>query len=255
LGEQGPMGDRLAVGLGGCCGIGSALVDWGDGRFQSLKGGKANQRVVLGQNDGAGIFDYSIFHKKARLLKNVDSHIPYRHFENKFVEFNREALIPHMFSAEGPAAAVADFNNDGKDDLFLGGAKWKVGSLMTQTPKGEFIRTSQPAVDADSVYEDVDATFFDADGDKDLDLFVVSGGNEFSGQSEYRNSRLYLINGKGNFSKSTFFAQTFNTGSCVAVNDIDGDGDLDIFLGTRTIPWRYGIKPDSYVLLNDGAGK
>jgi hypothetical protein len=254
-GYQSAVETRLTFGLGRSSEIDSLLVIWVDGSFQSLKGVKANQRLVLDQNDGAGIFDYSIFHKKARLLKNVDSHIPYRHFENKFVEFNREALIPHMFSAEGPAAAVGDFNNDGRDDLFLGGAKWKVGSLMTQTSKGEFIRTAQPAVEADSVYEDVDATFFDADGDKDLDLFVVSGGNEFSGQSEYRNSRLYLNNGKGNFSKSTFVAQTFNTGSCVAVNDIDGDGDLDIFLGTRTTPWRYGIKPDSYILLNDGAGK
>jgi hypothetical protein len=254
-GYQSSVDTRLSFGVGRSSEIDSLFVIWADGSFQSLSGIKPNQRLVVNQDAATGTFDYSRFHQSSPLLKSVDDNIPYRHSENKFIEFNREALIPHMFSAEGPAAAVGDINNDGRDDLFLGGAKWKVGLLLIQTSNGKFSRTVQPALSADSTYEDVDAAFFDADSDKDLDLVVVSGGNEFSGQSEYRNSRLYINDGKGAFSRSTSFAQTFSTGSSVAVNDIDGDGDMDMFLGTRTMPWRYGIKPDSYILLNDGTGK
>lgn len=246
---------RLTFGTGHSGKVDSVVVIWNDGTFQIVKGIKTNQRISLDQDDAGGSFDYSKFHRATPPLRISDVNIPYKHDENKFVEFNREGLIPHMFSAEGPAAAVGDINGDGKDDLFLGGAKWQEGSIFIQTPEGKFQPTSQPALKADSTYEDVDATFFDADSDKDLDLFVVSGGNEFSGSSEYRNSRLYLNNGKGSFARSPNLPQIFATGSCVAVNDIDGDRDLDLFVGTRTIPWRYGIKPDSYILLNDGAGK
>lgn len=254
-GYQSAVDTRLTFGVGRTLEIDSLTVIWNDGSFQSIRNIKSNQRLTLKQNDAAGSFDYTRFHRATPLLKTVNDNISYRHSENKFVEFNREALVPHMFSAEGPAAAVGDINNDGLDDLFLGGAKWKAGSILVQAPGGKFKSTMQPALTADSTYEDVDAVFFDADGDKDLDLFVVSGGNEFAGRSEYRNSRLYINSGKGSFTRSSFFPATFNTGSCVAINDIDRDGDLDLFLGTRTIPWRYGIKPDSYILLNDGAGK
>ncbi len=254
-GYQSSVDDRLFFGTGSSSEIDSVLVIWNDGAFQTLKNIKSNQKLALNQSDASGIFDYSRFHKSGALLKPVDDNIPYRHLENRFVEFNREALIPHMLSAEGPAAAVADVNGDGKDDLFLGGAKWKAGSLLLQTPDGKFTLSKQPAFDADSTYEDVDAVFFDVDNDKDLDLFVVSGGNEYSGQSEYRNSRIYLNDGKGSFTRSPNNPPVFSTGSCAAVNDIDRDGDLDLFLGTRAIPWKYGVSPDSYILLNDGTGK
>jgi hypothetical protein len=254
-GYQSSVDPRLNFGVGRKPEIDSLVVIWNDGSFQTIRNVKSNQRIILDQNKASRKYDYNRFHQSKGMLKNVDDGIPYRHLENKFVEFNREPLIPHMVSAEGPAAAAGDVNGDGREDLFLGGAKWKTGSLLVQTPEGKFMPTMQPAIDADSTYEDVDAVFFDADNDKDPDLFVVSGGNEFSGQSEYMNSRLYLNNGKGVFTRSSGFPQIFNTGSCVAVNDIDRDGDLDIFLGSRATAWRYGIKPDSYVLLNDGSGK
>jgi hypothetical protein len=254
-GYESSVDHRLLFGTGTADEIDSLLVIWNDGSFQKQTSIKTNQRISLDQNSASGSFDYEVFHKAQPLLKAVDTGLPYKHRENKFVEFNREALIPHMFSAEGPAAAVADINGDGRDDIFLGGAKWKMAHVYVQTPDGSFKKTSQPNIEADSTSEDVDATFFDADGDQDKDLFVVSGGNEFSGKSKYRMPRLYLNDGKGNFASSSGVPEIFATGSCVAVNDIDNDGDIDLFLGTRAIPWRYGIKPDSYILLNDGKGK
>jgi hypothetical protein len=253
-GYESSVDHRLVFGAGSAAEIDSLLVIWNDGSFQRQKNIKTNQRLTLDQTNASGNFDYSIFHKTQATLKPIETGIPYKHKENKFVEFNREALIPHMFSAEGPGAAVADVNMDGREDIFLGGAKWKMGQLYMQTADGKFKRTAQPAIEADSTSEDVDAAFFDADGDQDNDLFVVSGGNEFSGKSLYRKSRLYLNDGKGNFSSSAGMPDIFTTGSCVAVHDIDNDGDADLFLGTRAIPWRYGIKPDSYILINDGKG-
>jgi enediyne biosynthesis protein E4 len=254
-GYQSAVDRRLSFGTGDVEELDSLVVIWNNGNFQVIKGVKTNQRISLDQANATGYFDYAVFHQAKPFLKAVDAEIPYRHAENRFVEFNREALIPHMFSAEGPAATVGDVNNDGIDDLFLGGAKWKDGQIFIQTADGKFKPTPQPALHADSTFEDVDAIFFDADADRDMDLFVVSGGNEFTDSSEYRTPRLYLNNGQGVFARSLSLPPIYATGSCVAVNDIDHDGDTDVFLGTRTIPWQYGIKPDSYILLNDGRGK
>jgi hypothetical protein len=255
-GYQSSVDYRLVFGTGPTTTVDSLLVVWNDGSFQKLSSIKVDQQINLDQNNASGNFNYAFFHPSKSLFAAADSilDIDYRHKENKFVEFNREALIPHMMSAEGPASAVGDLNNDGLDDLFLGGAKWYSGHTYIQTPGGKFKEIVQPALKQDSTYEDVDAAFFDADNDKDNDLLVVSGGNEYSGQSNYRRPRLYLNDGKGNLSASSGLPEIFGTGSCVAINDIDNDGDSDIFLGARTIPWRYGVKPDSYILINGGKG-
>lgn len=256
-GYQSSVDPRLVFGTGALKEIDSLLVIWNDGSFQKLTNVKTNRSVMLDQQQAKGNFDYDVFHKTAPLFTKATESlgIPYKHIENRMVEFNREALIPHMFSAEGPASAVGDINGDGRDDLFLGGAKWMPGQLYVQSADGKLQKMKQPVLVQDSTYEDVDAAFFDADGDDDNDLFVVSGGNEFSGQSQFRKPRLYLNDGKGNLSASDGIPPVYATGSCVAVNDIDADGDVDLFLGTRTIPWKYGVKADSYILLNDGKGK
>lgn len=255
-GFQSSVETKLTFGMGNASVIDSLLIVWNGGAFQKLKEVKTNQKLIVKESDASRKFNYGRFFSSNKLFIN-DSTSPklaYKHKENNYVEFDREGLMPLMLSAEGPASAIGDINKDGLDDIYIGGGKWQPGKVFIQTQEGKFVETKQSLITADSTYEDVDAIFFDADRDHDMDLFVVSGGNEFSGKSKYMMSRLYLNDGKGQFYQYSNLPELFLTGSCVAISDIDKDGDIDIFLGARAIPWKYGIPSDSYILLNDGHG-
>lgn len=255
-GFQSSVDTRLTLGTANISIIDSLIVVWNDQSFQKLLRVNANQKLILKQANASGKFNYGRFTHDKRLFKG-DLNLPklnYKHKENSYIEFDREGLMPFMLSAEGPAMAIGDINQDGLEDIFLGGGKWQPGQIFVQSGNGHFTEMEQPLITADSTYEDVDAALFDADMDHDLDLFVVSGGNEFSGKSKYLKSRLYLNDGKGQFVQYGNLPELFLTGSCVDVSDFDKDGDPDIFLGARAIPWRYGVPPDSYILLNDGRG-
>lgn len=235
--------------------VDSVLVIWNSGYYQKTIAVAADQTLILDETQASEIFDYTRFHTYKPLFINSTTQlgISFKHRENNFVEFNREQLIPHMFSAEGPGSAVADVNGDGRDDIFIGGGKWQEAALFFQLADGSFKRSPQPVISQDSVYEDVSAIFFDANGDTHPDLFVVSGGNEFFGKSKYTNPRIYINDGNGRFVSGEPVNISLN-GSIARVTDFDNDGDLDLFVGGRSVPWRYGVKPDSYLLLNDGNG-
>jgi len=164
-------------------------------------------------------------------------------------------LIPFKVSIEGPKMAVGYVNGDGLDDFYVGGAKYQAGQLFLQ--KGAaFVPSKQTAFFVDSLYEDVDALFFDADGDKDQDLYVVTGGNEFYDQMPEQFDRLYLNDGKGNFTRDfQALPPMYDNKSVVRPCDFDKDGDMDLFVGGRVVAYSYGKSPRSYLLVNNGQGK
>ena len=181
--------------------------------------------------------------------------IPFIHRENSFNDFSVQPLILHALSTEGPKIAVADVNGDSLDDFYICGAKGQGGALFIQSGTQQFLPAIQPAFAMDADCEDVNAIFFDADGDRDQDLYVVSGGNENDGAHIDLPDRLYLNDGKGNFNKSEGLPRLYGNKSVAAPADLDNDGDQDLFVGGRCIAGKYGDIPDSYLLINDGKGK
>jgi hypothetical protein len=199
------------------------------------------------------------FEVKKETIQPVFSEVSNTHFdkhiENDHVDFYAERIIPRMLSQEGPKAATGDLNGDGLTDLFIGGASGKGGAIYLQTINGQFVKKVQTAFTPFNNFEDVAAVFFDADQDGDLDLLVGAGGNDKLVNSGELNHRLFINDGKGNFSykANAFLAFAFNTGVMVPL-DYDGDGDQDIFVGARNTPLRYGVTPASAIYENDGKG-
>ncbi|TAL45385.1 MAG: CRTAC1 family protein, partial [Chitinophagaceae bacterium] len=177
-----------------------------------------------------------------------------KHTEDNFVDFYQERNIPMMLSREGPKATVADVNKDGLSDVYIGGAQGQAGQLYLQTKNG-FLKKPEPAFEKDKNFEDVAVLFFDCDSDGDEDLFIGAGGNNLPPRNPHLQHRLYRNNGKGEFIKdTTAFPVNISNISVACANDYDGDGDLDLFVGGRSISYNYGFLPPSYIYENDGKG-
>ncbi len=257
-GYQSSVDPRLHFGLGASAAIDSLTVIWPDHRYQVLSDVAADRIMTLSQEDAAGRYAYRSAAVGEGLFEDVTTRlaVDVKHEENTFFDFNREPLIPHRLSIEGPALAVGDVNGDGLDDVYVGGAKWQAGQLLVQQPDGRFRRTNEAVFQADSLHEDVDAVFFDPDGDGDMDLYVVSGGNEFWDEHDALLDRLYRNDGRGTVQRSAdALPAFFENGSCVVPGDFDGDGSLDLFVGGRVVSREYGLIPRSYLLHNDGTGR
>ncbi len=256
-GFESSVDQRLHFGLGRDSVVDSLIVIWPDRRFQILTNVAANRRLTLSQRDASGAWNYARPNAAAALFADATDSIAadYVHVEDDFNDMDREPLMPHLLSTEGPALAVADVNGDGLDDIYAGGAKWQPGRLLVQQQDGAFSAASVPALVADSMSEDVDAAFFDANGDGHPDLFVVSAGNEFWGASPQLKNRLYLNDGAGHFTKAeSALPAAFENGSCVVPGDFNGDGHPDLFVGSRVVAKQYGLSPKSHLLQNDGTG-
>ncbi|RYY58161.1 MAG: RNA-binding protein [Chitinophagaceae bacterium] len=181
--------------------------------------------------------------------------ITFVHHENAFNDFTVQGLLPSYLSRTGPCMAGGDVNGDGLEDMFVGGAAGQPGQVFIQSADGSFRPMNCPALDADKAAENTRSVLFDADGDGDKDLYVASGGYEFPAGDPLYQDRLYLNNGAGQFTRTidALPKMLVPTGA-VAAGDVDGDGDLDLFVGGRVIPGRYPEAPPSYILLNDGKG-
>ncbi len=249
---------RLHFGLDTAITIDSVIVVWQNQQYQVLKNMPADKQVVVNQKDAAGVFNAaSYFPQAASLFSNVSNEIKcdWTHKEDDFTDFNVQYLIPHEESTRGPKIAIADVNGDGLEDFYACGAKMQPGVLMIQQRNGGFISSDTALFSKDAICEDVDAVFFDANGDGHPDLFVVSGGNEPPPSALAREDRLYLNDGKGRFTKAqNFLSQVYEDKSCVAVADIDNDGDMDIFVGNLSGIAVYGSPSTSYLFINDGKG-
>ena len=259
-------------GLGKDSIIDQLKVVWLDGKTQQLSNIRANQLLTLEYKNAvpekekrsdfgnAKVYrsikpdNLSGISNPAALFTDVTETvgINYTHTENSFEDFDYEPLLPHRFSNEGPYMAVGDVDKNGLEDLWIGGPTNIHGKLFLQQRTGTFKSINMP----DSIFEDAGGIFFDANGDKNLDLYVVSGGNEFKPNSAAYQDRLYINDGKGNFKRDiNALPRETTSGSCVVACDFNKDGAIDLFVGGRVIPGSYPLAPRSFLLQNDGKGR
>ncbi|MBX2925270.1 MAG: VCBS repeat-containing protein [Chitinophagaceae bacterium] len=256
----------LNIGLGKDPAIDSAVIIWPDNTVQTVRKIEADKTIIISYKHDAtdtivnqqGFINHLLHTTDAPVFTNASQLLinNFTHEEDPYSDFYNEWYIPHELSTQGPKIAVADVNKDGLQDYFICGAKNQPGVIFLQQKDGSF----KPAADsatfvADKAREDVNAVFFDADNDGDQDLYVVSGGNVYTGITPLLHDRLYLNDGKGNFSFSDAIPAMDENKSAVCVADIDHDGDLDIFIGGRSFSRNYSKIPASYLLINNGKGQ
>lgn len=255
-GFQSSVDYKLIFGLGQQARIDSAIITWPDrstSKIEKFTINKINylhkeQMQTQPEKIKAAEIPGTLFAKEETSFE--------KHEENEYIDFYEEKTVPRAFSREGPKAAIADVNGDGKEDIYIGGAEGKTGQLYLQNAQGKFEKKDEPAFKPFFQFEDVAATFLDYDKDGDADLLVCPGGNNHpANNSRELQLRLFTNDGKGNFAINTTAFPNMNMDIAVAaVNDINNDGYPDIFIGARNYPGIYGKDPQSYFFINDGNG-
>jgi hypothetical protein len=247
-GFQSAVSDRMHIGLGKVAMVDSITVTWPSGKQETLRQVKADQFLMIKEDGNAKAVRPSAAHPNP-VFEATDPLVNYAHVEAGFNDFKRQPLLLTMLTACGPVMATADVNGDGLTDVFVGGTEDNPGKLFVQNPAGSFNEVASPVLG--KKFTDSDALFLDVDGDKDADLYIVSGGyNEYKEKGDALQDRLYLNDGKGNFTLASALPDVRVSKSCIAAKDFDHDGDLDIFLGGRVIPGKYPATPESFLLRN-----
>lgn len=242
----------LFFGLGKDKKIEKIEVIWPDGKVNYFENVNANKTITAKYSKAKTITKEILVAKT--LLSEIDTKkvgLDYTHKENEFNDFKEEILLPHQLSTNGPFSTVADVNSDGLEDVFIGGAAGQSGVLYLQK-EGKFIKNDSQPWSEDKSSEDLGALFFDVDGDNDKDLYVTSGGSEFRRGNKLLKDRIYINDGLGNFSKNPkALPNIYESSQTVKASDIDADGDLDLFVGTRLIAGKYTFPATSYILINE----
>lgn len=253
-GFQSSMEYVMTIGVGPVKTLDSLRVIWPDDRTEKMTNVSTNQFLTFDQAAAKETFRVPPPSKEKVLLNEISNKGLVAHTENMYNDFDFEGLISKKISQEGPALAIGDLDGDGNEDIFLGGAKQQVGTIYLHQENGSLQATVQPDLEADANFEDTAASFFDADGDGDLDLMVGSGGNQVGEEKNYK-IRLYLNDGKGHFTTSAHsLSSNFKNISVISPNDFDGDGDIDVFVGSRSVVGVYGLDPNHLFLENNGDG-
>ena len=253
-GFQSTVDNNLIFGVGDNDNIDSLLIRWHNGSYSKKYNILKDTLVSININDESLLSSINLGKNRKVFTDQTNQYINHTHKENNFVDFDRDRLLFHMSSSEGSCICEGDINNDGFNDLYIGGAKGSPGVMFIYN-NSKFIKYNMPILAQDKESEDTDCVFFDADSDGFLDLYVTSGGSEFSVYSTELRDRLYF-NKKNYFIKSEQIlpAGLFESSSVVKNIDIDKDGDQDLFVGTRLVPQKYGLPSNGYILKNDGKG-
>ncbi len=249
-GYQSSMEPILYFGLNNDEFVDSLSIKWNDGKVQMLKRLQANQKLTLKYSEAKIIASQGALSEK--MFEDITDKVQFEFFhkENTYNDYNDQVLLPHKMSNEGPCITVGDVNKDQLEDFYIGNASKNQGRLFIQNKDGSF-RIQKGTWENDSINEDTGSIFFDADNDGDIDLYIVSGGNEFPKDSREYQDRLYINDGNGNFTKDEKALPAITeSGSCVKALDFDRDGDLDLFVGGRHVPKQYPFSPKSYILEN-----
>lgn len=243
----------LHFGLGKDSVVSSVIVRWPKGDYTTLKNVKGNRTIVVNEASSAKDSKINEPPQAESTFEDITktAGIDFFQPENEYVDFKHESLLPWQLSRQGPKLSKGDANGDGLDDIFIGAPKGGKGCLYLQQKDGRFKKASSQPWQKDTACDQVQSMFFDADGDKDLDLYIAKGGNEAEDENAYQD-KLYLNNGNGEFSVAEQALPPMPSSKCcVAVVDYNGDGRMDIFVGGRLVPGKYGVVPQSYLLQNE----